>query len=254
MKKNLITKRIDYLFLYTILFLISFIVFNYFVTSRMVCFLLSFLTAYTIYLAITRIANKRKNHALIIRQDTKNIDALRKVLISNGTEFTFNYLKSVFNGKIVDNTIETTTQIFYVNLSKPILNIYDFNNICSTLTTCPKQKFVIAESIDNELSTALSNLKEKITIITYKELYFEYIKDKFALPNPIYEEKAPTKNTLGRIAKIAFARNKAKGYFVNGILIFAFSFIYPFKNYYLIFSLGLFILALTCLFEPFKNY
>jgi hypothetical protein len=98
----------------------------------------------------------------------------------------------------------------------------------------------------------LSRLEIDVDFLPVDKLYFEFIKDKLSLPALDIKQKNPTKNTLKSIVKIAFSKDKAKGYFVNGILIFVFSFLYPFRNYYLIFSLVLFLFALICLFEPLK--
>ncbi len=254
MKRNQIVKKIDYLFLFSILFLIFFIIFNYFLRSRILCFFVSFFVSYGVYRLILHLLTKHKNHTLIKKQDAQNIITLKKILTCNGTEFRLNYLKNVLNGKLVDNCIETYDKIYYINLSKEVLTIYDFENISKNLFGSEKQKYIIAENIDSQLLEIINNQKEKISIINYTTLYFEYTKDKHKLPEFIFKQKNPTHNTLKSVLKVALSKDNARGYFVNGILIFIFSFLYPFKNYYMIFSLALFVISLICLIQPFKNY
>ncbi len=254
MKQNKIVKKIDYLFLFSILFLIFFIIFNYFLRGRILCFFVSFLVSYAAYRIILHLLAKHKNYTLIKKQDAQNILSLKNVLTCNGTEFRLNYLKKVLNGKIIDNCIETYDKIYYINLSKDTLTIYDFEDISKNLLANAKRKYIIAENIDSQLAEIIKTQEEKISIINYTTLYFEYIKDKCKLPEYIFKQKNPTRNTLKSVLKIALSKDKARGYFVNGILIFLFSFLYPFKNYYMIFSLALFVISLICIFQPFKNY
>ncbi len=254
MKKTLVLKSIDYLFLFSILLLSSFIIFNYFFKSRLLCFLVSFVFSYLLYKGIIYLLNKRNINILSKKQDQKNIAALRLSLITSGTKNAIKYLEIAFNGKNNGNIIENEKEIFFINLQKSELDIYDFEKLKKSLLIKDKEKIIITEKVSDEVNNLLANIDVKVKIFDFADVYFHFIKDKCDLPTPAFVEKNPTKNTFKSLAKIAFAKPKAKGYFINGIIIFIFSFLYPFRNYYIICSLVLFIMALTCLFEPFKNY
>ncbi len=253
MKKNSIIKKIDYLFLFTILFFICFIVLSYFITRRFLCFLISFVVAYCLYTGITYVTARRNKKLLATKNDIKNIQSIKTYLITIGTENAKIYLNKVFNGTYNKNIIETNDKVIYVNLSKPCLTLYDVSDILSSLTSISKEKYILAERLNDELIAFLSTLEYKISLISYKDLYFDYIKDKVPLPQSIYKQKKPTKNTFASLIRLALSKKNAKGYFVNGIIIFLFSFLYQYRGYYLLFSLGLFILALVSYLEPFKN-
>ena len=249
MKKVILLKKIDYLFLYTLLFFASFIVFNYFIPSRTLCFFVSFLSGYLIFCLIKFLITRRSNIVIAKKVDKQNITLLRRNLIAGGTIFAFEYLKSAFNGEIKTFGIESKDAIYYADFSKAELTLFDLNKIKCSILSSSKAKFIIADKISDELKTYLENIEEKVKFISYSEIYFDYVKDKLPLPTSSIKQKNPTKNTLKGLVKIAFSKDKAKGYFVNGILIFLFSFLYPFKNYYRIFSLVLFVFAIVCTFK-----
>ncbi len=252
MKRTLIIKRIDYLFLYTILFFISFVVLSYFIKSRILCFLSSFALGFMLFIVIKTIFTKRQNYNLAKKQDLENISKLTKNLICGGSIFALEYLKTVLNGKIQTFGVESEDCVYYIDFSKPELTLFDVNRIRCSIFSSSKKKYIVANGISPQLKDFLSGIDVEVEFLSVDKLYFEYIKDKAALPSLDIKQKNPTKNTLKSIVKIAFSKSKAKGYFINGILIFIFSFLYPFKNYYLVFSLVLFLFALVCVFEPFR--
>ena len=252
MKKTLIIKKIDYLFLYTILFFISFIILNYFIKNRLLCFLFSFVAGFSLYTIIKSIFARRQNFNIAKKQDLENIKNIRTTLICGGSIFALDYLKTVLNGKILSFCIENDSSIYYVDFSKAEITLFDINRIKCSIFDSDKNKYIIANNLSAEVKEFLSAIDIKVEFLSIEKLYFDFIKNKCKMPIIDIKQKNPTKNTLKSIAKIAFTKDKAKGYFINGILIFIFSFLYPFKNYYLIFSLILFAFALVCIFEPFK--
>ena len=252
MKKVILLKKIDYLFLYTLLFFASFIVFNYFIPNRTLCFFVSFLSGYLVFCFIKFLITRRSNVVIAKKVDKQNIALLRQSLIAGGTIFAFEYLKNAFNGEIKTFGIESEDAIYYADFSKPELTLFDLNKIKCTILLSSKDKFIIGDKISDELKAYLENSAINVKFISYSEIYFDYVKGKLPLPTSPIKQKNPTKNTLKSLVKIAFAKDKAKGYFVNGILIFLFSFLYPFKNYYRIFSLVLFVFAIVCTFKNSK--
>lgn len=250
MKKKSFIKKIDHLFLFSILFLISLVVMRYFFRSNIACFLASFALSYLEYILLTSLISKKSNTILIKKQDQNNIQSLRDYLITCGTKNALIYLKTAFNGEIKGENIETDTKSICVFLASSEVTLYDFSDIYTSFCD-GKEKVIFAEKVSDELANFLTTLEEKITVINISNLYFDYIKDNIAMPKSIYKQKNPTKNTLKSLAKVAFTKKTSKGYFVNGIVIFLFSFLYPFRGYYLVYSLVLFVLSLISYFEPF---
>lgn len=253
MKKTLIIKKIDYLFFYTILFFISFVILNYFIKNRFLCFLSSFALGFILYAILKIILLKKKNYNLAKKQDLENIKNLRDRLICGGPIFTLDYLKTVLNGDLRSFGVECDDSIYYIDFTKNEITLFDVNRIKCSIFDSDKNRYILANNISPEVKEFLSSIQTKIEFISISTLYFKYIKEKYPLPMLDIQQKNPTKNTFKRLVKIAFTKDKAKRYFTNGILIFLFSFLYPFKNYYLIFSLVLFIFAIMCIFEPFKT-
>lgn len=252
MKKLNFIKKIDHLFLYAIILFISFIIIKYFIQNNIICFLLSFASAYIMHTLLLHLLDKKSQRILIKKQDEQNISLLREYLITCGTKNACLYLKAVFSGQNKDNLILSENKNIYVNFDKQTLSLYDFANIYKSLSGY-NNKVILAESISDELKNFLSCLNEQIEFIDIQALYFGYIKDKHPMPVSIINKKNPTKNTFKSLYKVAFTKKTSKGYFFNGIIIFLFSFIYPFKNYYLVYSLFLFLLSLISYFEPFKK-
>lgn len=172
-------------------------------------------------------------------------------MITCGTKNAINYLNTLVNGNVTENTITTTDSVYYLNTKSATLDLYSAAKISVTTTDKEKKLILISESVTEELINYLNNNGYKVSFITYADIYFKYIKDKKELP--IINKKNITKNTLKSLFKLALSRRNSKGYFVNGIIIFIFSFLYPFQSYYLVFSLLLFSLALVSYFEPFKT-
>lgn len=252
MKKLNFIKKIDHLFLFAIILFINFIIIKYFIRSNVTSFLVSFLIAYIIYLILLHLLNKKSQSILIKKQDEQNISLLREYLITCGTKNACLYLNAVFSGQNKENLILSENKNIYVNFDKQTLSLYDFANIYKSLDGY-NNKAILAENINDELKNFLPSLNDPVEFIDIQTLYFGYVKDKHPMPVGIINKKNPTKNTFKSLCKVAFTKKTSKGYFFNGIIIFLFSFIYPYQNYYLVYSLFLFLLSLISYFEPFKK-
>lgn len=253
MKRTIIIKKIDYLFLFAAIFFIVFVFLNYFVNKLIVCFTLSFVASYLVYYILAKIISYHNIRISTKKTDLNNIAKLKQYFAVSGTETSKTYLNTLLNATITDYGLSSKDADYYIDFSKQELNLYDFTSIIQALCNQSKTKYIIAEKLSSDLADFLETLNTPIKHISIEELYFNHIKDWAPLPTLNIKQKNPNKNTFKQLFRLALSKDKSKKYFFNGILIMVFSFIYPFHNYYFVFSLILFTLAVVSFFEPFKT-
>lgn len=260
MNKNFAAKKIDFIFLLCTLFLVLFIVYRFLFENLLYCILMSALTLSVFYLIYFKIKHSGKKEAasaedIALRDkiffnmpflSQKTIDEfiaelLKKagysVQISGGVIISQKhnkkyYVNAVFNKKADKN------DVFKCEHNRRFLQIDGFMLFCGQ-----------AESNAAETAKLISN---KDGYIIEKERLFSVMKRYNCYPPALMENKQ-RKKRFKEFLLNAFDRKRFKGYFFLGLIMFAFSYISPFKIYYLIFSALLFTFSAISLIKKTKK-
>ena len=143
---------------------------------------------------------------------------------------------------------ENKNVFFVAHFSSPILTLQVFSKIFVKAKELSQNEIVVcANFFDDAVQTFSGGIKNfSIKLLNKFETFEKLIK-----PAGIFPEKtvdlSPEKLGFKTIVKQTLSKNKAKHYFLSGLVLFVCSFFVPYKLYYLIFgSLG-FVLAITTL-------
>ena len=166
MKRFDFIKKIDYLFLFSILFFICFVILRYFIRNNLYCFFISFCCGYLLYSVLIKVITARGNKVLCKKQDLANIETLKTYMITCGTKNAINYLNTLVNGNVTENTITTTDSVYYLNTKSATLDLYSAAKISVTTTDKEKKLILISESVTEELIAYLNNNGYKVSFIT----------------------------------------------------------------------------------------
>lgn len=261
MGKTATAKKIDFIFISVVLYVIFFIMYFYF--FRRIIFvtalsLLTILTVLTFYFFITK--NKRAKLKLTANEQ-KHADSVFYNLPYLCDEKRNNFLKNLFEK--AGYTVNIEDGIFTVLKDGVKKSVYCcFNGTAEIHHTfeCEKNRqqsnshgfILFCSEINADAQTAVKNLGNDYNKVFNRNSFYSEMKKYHEFPEIIYVEK-PNKKKINNLFVYTFRRNRFKSYFILAIIMFLFSFISPLRNYYLIFSGVLFIFCFFTLISGNKN-
>ncbi len=258
MSKYGIINLIDKIFISVAVFLLVYAWINFFVMDLVATFFLSLIFASAIVFLIFYIFNKKENK--------KNMN---KKLISEINKSFLNFKLLEKNKKIalIKKILEKNYQITRKN--ENFLYIFEgvrhVVTICTTHTKITKNDFfniiaavpfsfdeleIICEDCENFNLNIIKG--KKIIIVDKQKLYAEYFLKNNIFPDEILNEES-IKPGFKEIVKNFFTPNKAKGYFICGLILIFSSIILPYHIYYIVFGSVLMLFAITCKLIKIKN-
>ncbi len=156
------------------------------------------------------------------------------------------YLAHTSKGDIIftKNNQQYTFTFYY---SAP-LNDTKLLELIKTKTTANLVIFCSAYDKDAQMiASAFKN--KKVELINLEQLYQIFNQNSISI-NTDHIDLNKTKITLKELLKNSVSRDKAKGYFVSGLVLLFTSIIIPYRIYYVVFSSILFLLSLICRLKP----
>lgn len=260
MKKNFIAKKIDFVFLLTALLLVLFILYRLLFENAVYCIIMSVLTLSVFYLIYFKIKHNKKD-SVLSAEDVKLRDKIffNMPFISQSTSdgFIAELLKKAgYEPQIKDGIIIAKNQNrkYYVNaiFNKKADNTDVFKCEHNRRFLCLDGFILFCLQLENSAAEAARQILNKENFIIEKQRLFLIMKKYNCYPPALMENKQ-VKRRLKEFLLYAFDRKRFKGYFFLGLIMFGFSYISPFKIYYLIFSALLFIFSAISLIKKTKK-
>lgn len=240
--KSYAARKIDFVFLTLALGLILFIVYRHFLKNPLLSAAAAALTLTFFYLVYFKIKRKNKISAEDFALCDKiffNIKYLPQNKINLFITELFN--KAGYRVALSDGIITAEKQ----GKNYIVAAVFNKSAGCDDIYKCEYYKkllgcdgfYLLCQAADKSAYLAMRGA-ENCHILDRQSL-FAAIKKYGAFPECIMESKRPKSGFKEFLSK-AFERDKFKGYFFIGVIMFAFSFISPFKTYYLVASVVLF--------------
>lgn len=242
-------KVLNDIFLFVCILCIYFVWIQYFWRNFWQTMLLVIPTTIFTFWIIKVISNKKSDHKEQTLVDEKVVESSQQFLLApkkdvfaffkqilsqkygeiketaKGLEFTFNQERSLFIP--VYNTLQLTDRDIL-----PLLQNKDYRII----TAC--------KSYSDEASDLANVFSNRIELWDESKVYNKLLKPTESYPQLVQIEQKKLKRDY---RKIIFARQKAKPYFLSGIVILSASFFVRFNIYYVIMSSLLFFTSMYCL-------
>jgi Ca2+/Na+ antiporter len=252
MKKNSAAKRIDFLFVSVVLFLIFYIFYYFYFRKAVYCAVLSFLTLSAILMVYWGVFRKKKAEEKQSAEDKKQAEIIFCSLPYFSPDELNAYFKKLFEKAGYSVSFDTGLFIAEKNdIKKNVYFCFDKPVERYEVYTCERQRrksgsqgfILLCEEIEEDGLEAANNIDNKYNIVLCHESLYGVMKKYGEYPGILYLGKPKKKGKS--FFKNIFKRERFRSYFFLAAIMFLFSFVSPFKNYYLIFS-GL--LLIFCLF------
>ena len=258
MKKNTIAKKIDLIFISVTLYILLFIFFFYIYKDAVYCMILSVLSLFVLHLFFFGISKKRREKQKLKSTDQKHCDniffSLPYIIQKKQEEFFADLFKKAGFSTDFCNGILTVTK----GEIKRNLKICFSQNVNVFIVYSSEHErqesecdgfIIICENYKDDAKAVINNINNDKNLILTKNQLYKTMKKYDFYPQVLYAEKQ-NKKVFKELFAYAFKRERFKSYFILAVIMFLFSFISPFKNYYLIFSAVLFMF---CLFSLLTN-
>lgn len=259
MSKYKLVNLFDKIFITFSVFLIVYAWINFFVRSLWTTFILSLIFSSALVFLLFYIYNKHSTKKKITAKLKKDIDEkflafllmnkhdqlelLSKTIVCDHYE--------ILNDSIVFEINNKSTQIM-IALQSEKLSQLGLINLISKSKKQVETLIIICNTIDSNLNTKiLKNLSIKIK--GKNELYNEYFLPKKIFPDSSNLDTQNNKLKLKDIMKNFFKSDKAKSYFLCGLVLIFSSIILPYHTYYLVFGSTLLIFAIICKLQKYIN-
>ena len=246
-KITIFSKISNYFFIFSIVFILSFIWTNYYnhkiINSLILAILITFLSI-IIYTPIKIKINK--NQKLNINKQRIK-DNIKSQLLYGNLQYNVSYLLALFNINIIEK-INPTHYISEKN--EDIIFILEDDQIDKHIKYCNKEKIIIF-TINNNLLFEYPN--KTIEIYNYLDIYTQITKLN-SLPVISVNTEKSRKYSAKDIFRIILNKHQAKQYFQMGILTLFLSLFTLFPIYYIVIGTILIILSVISKFNYKYNH
>ena len=220
--------------------------------------LLSLILSIFILIIINALKNKR-NEKLFNEKNIKNeIEKVAKQLLFSSNKSNLDFFKALFKQKIkiviykykyLWNEEHKILIIPFFNHKN--LHLEDLTNLLKEQKPLTKKIYLFCIDADKDtINEAIKILTPKIKIYNINDLYYKFLKPLSIMPDFTIEFNKKEKLNFKLFIDFAFSPQKAKGYFLCGLILFFYSFFMIYNVYYIVFSTLLFVFAL---FSKFKK-
>lgn len=256
MSKNTVAIKFDKIALNAALFMLLLILFGKLfdkILQTVLVSCLSLLSLHMVWHAITRPIRQR---GALKKEDNAKINLISQNLIY----FSNSYLKSFFNELFISASYEVTQKNDYLIVTKDDISyvvIFNFEEKPIDVKIVQQAEqlkneletdffIILCNSFTSEAKNILKSILSENSKIYCKNSIYRQMKKSRIFPETPYKAHK-TKNSFKKVLAYAFNRTRFKNYFFLGLIMYLFSYITPFKMYYLVFSAFLFTLSLFCM-------
>ena len=263
MSKFKIVNLIDKLFITFAVFLIIYAWLNFYIRDLWTTFFLSILFTAACIFILYFFINKKQNHKTAHSNLQKEINDNFLAFKLTPKEEKLKLLNNIISKNFL--TILRKNSLSYIKNNMKILVILathidsiSQNDLINILDQYNTQDICGFEIICNEINPNLNTniFKNKTVLITNKsKLFFDYFQRTNIYPNKENIVLNYNKLTWRDILKGFFTPQKAKAYFLYGLLLIFSSIILPYHAYYIVFGSMLLLFSIICKILPkFKEY
>lgn len=256
MSKYKIINLFDKLFITCAVFLVVYAWINFFLRDLMTTFVLSLLFSFAIVYLIFFLFNKNQTKKANQKKYLTDIDqyflAFRLMSKSNQLHLINTIIKIEQNTRILNDGIiykkDNKTIMILIATAYEKISQFDFINLIQG-----KEKFDVIKIICNDYDSSINTqilTNTNIEFITKKKLFDEYFFKHSIYPKIDILNTKKSHPKMKEILKNFIAPNKAKSYFLCGLILIFSSIILPYHYYYLIFGSALMILSVLCKLQP----
>ncbi len=212
----------------------------------------SFAVVYLIFYFFNKKQAKKTSKKKYLCDIEENFLAFRLMSKSNQLLLINTIIKIDHNTRILSDGIiykkDNQTHMILIATANEKISQFDFINLIQG-----KDKFDVIEIVCNDYDSSINTqilANTNIQFITKKKLFDEYFFKHSIFPNHNILNTKKTQLKLKEILKNFIVPNKAKSYFLCGLILIFSSIILPYHYYYLIFGSVLLILSVLCKLEP----
>lgn len=257
MSKFKIVNLFDKVFISICVFLILYAWINFFIRNLWTTFILSLIFSSACVFLLFYVLNLKNEKKKTTKAYQKNLE--EKFLafqLMNKTE-KLNLLKSIIEKqceckKVKDNLFYTLNNkncqiVIATHIEK--ISQFELVNLVSNLGKNVQILKIICCDYDTNLNTQILNNLE-IEMVAKKKLYDDFFLhyNTYPICSDLNTEKS--KFTLSKILKNFIVPNKAKSYFLCGLILIFSSLILPYHFYYIIFGSVLLLFSILCKLQP----
>lgn len=252
MSKYKIVNIVDRIFISTCVFLLFFAWINFYVRDLRLTFVFALLASFSVCFLLFLYFSKKQTKenktkariglvekhflAFILQSNQERLDSLSQVYDTEKSS-TNGFLKSKNNLYFVYTENEKLDKTAYFNIIAQAKNL-NFETL-----------YIICGDIGEPLNLQIFKDK-KVKIINKTQLLDDYENKNVDIVSNSNLNLAPPKIKWVDIAKNIFAPQKAKSYFVCGLVLLFSSVVLPYNFYYIIFGSMLMLFALICKILP----
>ena len=249
---------LDFIFISAGILLIFFVWINFFIRNIFLSFLLSlFLSGVTIFIIIY-LKNRKTNKSNLKFNQQQSLAKFKLAIQSSSSQKLISILKQLIPQncpvKIKQGNIYFTSkekECVFIPFYSQDLNDTLILNLIKNINLSNITIFCSNYSKEAKYISSIFNNKT-INLVSLDELYVLTTQKKIKVNTENIDLTKP-KISIKEILINSIKKDKAKGYFISGLVLLFTSIIIPYKIYYVIFSSILILLSIICKFKPEKN-
>lgn len=252
-KKIKLYLLIDFLFFNFSFFLILFAWVRFLTRNVLSSVIISIIILIVANFVKNALMSKKEN----VRNETKSkqneLETGMLTLLSSTNQSNLEFFLKVFSkfkdAKIENEFIVFEDKIVYVDFTKKIINLESaIKKIPIAMSLKKKELLLLCYGFDTKDRIFVENLKGiNVKIVEKNEIFNLLFIPSNIFPEKIFETKSNAKLKFKQILKMSFKKDKAKKYFLSGILVFFCSLIVKNNIFYVLMSSIMFCFALISL-------
>lgn len=242
-----LAKLSNKIFLYVVIFLISFIWCNCYISRFFICVILANLTAIILCILVSKFSNKKENQLNQKKatqlQLTNTITQLLFMEKSEQLNYFYNVISFSFKQAKINKQYITLNNKLIFPVFNYELEVSDFLNIFNKHRE--KKLIILTNKLSKNLEDILSKFDlDHVKILCAEDVFYKIINPSQIFPTTKIKQKNPTKLKLKELLFVAFNKTNSKKYFYGGIILLFFSLIYKYTLYYQIMGTIMFLFSL----------
>jgi len=255
MKKNALAKKINLLFVSLVLYALLYIVYYALYQKTVFSLTLSAMTLAAIHVLYYGLTRGRRERLERERQESEHREAVFYSLpyLNNQALMSFfgallekeGYDAKCFEGALIVEKVEKR-RVVYAGFAGPCGEKEVFSAEHLRQRADCSGFILLCGSLGEGAKEALSAVSGNDNIVLQRDDIYELMKRHGSFPEVLYK-KPNDKKPLGEVFSYMFKRERFKSYFLLALIMFLFSFISPFKMYYLVFAGVLYVFCLFTL-------
>jgi len=258
MSKFKVVNLIDKIFVSTATFLLIFAWINFYIRSLWPTFFLSLIFSFAILFLLYYFLGRKQEKITMSKKNTNEVlkyfSAFRLLSKNQKLELLNTILSHDFEVQIKNNVLYYTKNsnrhalIFFTSKDK-----FSDEDLFNEIENLSRENFDTLEIICNEHNVSNTELflNKKINIINKTKLYLEFFVRYNIFPNIEGINFSVSKLKFKDILKSFFVKEKAKSYFLCGLVLIFSNFILPYHFYYIIFGSILMLFSIICKLLPY---